>query len=70
MPNLKADLVTRFDKTKGNQSPDVSLCNSQVDQDNENFSNVDSLDTDASANDVDEIEFGNGSDSDREEDED
>ena len=69
LPNLKADLVTRFDKTKGNQSPNVSPCNSQVDQDDENFSDVYSLDTDASANDVDEIEFGVGSDSEKEEDE-
>ena len=36
----------------------------------ENFSDIDSLDTDASANDVDEIEFGVGSDSEKEEDED
>ena len=69
LPNLKAALVTRFDKTKGNQSPNVSPCNSQVDQDDENFSDVDSLDTDASANDVDEIEFGVGSDREKEEDE-
>ena len=42
LPNLKADLVTIFDKTKGNQSPNVNPCNSEVDQYDENFSNVNS----------------------------
>ena len=50
--------------------PNVSPCNSEEDQDDENFSNVDSLDTDASANDANEIEFGIGSDSEKKEDED
>ena len=48
----------------------VRATHKQVDQDDENFSDVDSLNTDASANDVDEIEFGVGSDSKKEEDED
>ena len=65
---------------KANESSNVSPCNSEVEQDDKNFNDVDSLNTDARGNDVDEIEFGksdskkeedeDGSDSEKEEDED
>ena len=49
LPTRKADLLSRFKKTKNNQSPNVSPCSSDVEDDsNANDDDVDSLDSDAS----------------------
>mmetsp|Transcript_5006 Transcript_5006/g.11446 ORF Transcript_5006/g.11446 Transcript_5006/m.11446 type:complete len:82 (-) Transcript_5006:69-314(-) len=42
---------------KGNQSHNASSCNSDVEYDEEDFADVDSLNTDASAPDNDEMEL-------------
>jgi len=60
---LKADLIKRYLKTKGNTSPNVSLFNSGNDSDFD-FDNVDSLDTDASPAEInsdEEMQFGSDS---------
>lgn len=65
LPTKKADLIARFNKTKGNASPNVSPWSSEAEEeageDVGDDDDVDSLDTDASAPECDDLEFGSDS---------
>ena len=57
MPTKKADFIRVFNKTKNRSSPNVSPCSSDVEDEDD----VDSLDSDASAPENNDLEFGSDS---------
>ena len=57
LPTKKAELIRRFNQTKGNPSPHVSPCNSDAEE-SDNDDDVESMDSDASAPENDDLIFG------------
>ena len=58
LPTKKADLLRVFSDTKGRASPQVSPSNSEVEDDQDDNDDVDLLNSDATAPENDELEFG------------
>ena len=64
LPTKKADLIDRLKKTMKNPSPHVSPCNSDVEDEDNDFDDVDSMDSDETAPDDNEMIFGEKDDDD------
>ncbi len=69
LPTRKADLLSRYKKTKNNQSPHVSPSNSNVEDEDDDVDDAASFDSDATPPENDDLEFGGDDDEEEEEDE-